>query len=101
MIYGSDILIGIYFTAFIFKGYLMPHTTLKKHEVSMLRSEIEMLISERQSLLKTVGAAARFVENLDSSILPKEACKSAKILSNSLNQLNDETLRDALEKVKA
>ncbi|MCB1935587.1 MAG: hypothetical protein KDF59_06570 [Nitrosomonas sp.] len=79
----------------------MPHTILKEQEVSMLRSEIEMLINERQSLLKTVGAAARFVENLDSSILPKEACKTAKMLSKSLNQLNDETLRDALEKVKA
>jgi len=85
----------------MFKGNIMPHTILKEQEVSMLRSEIEMLISERQSLLKTVGAAARFVACLDSSILPKEACKTAKILSKSLNQLNDETLRDALEKVKA
>lgn len=79
----------------------MSHTILKEQEVSMLRSEIEMLISERQSLLKTVGAAARFVASLDSSILPKEACETAQILSKSLNQLNDETLRDALEKVKA
>ena len=30
-------------------------------EVSMLRSEIEMLMAERKSLLKIVGAAAVFV----------------------------------------
>ena len=79
----------------------MHHTILKEQEVSMLRTEIEMLMRERQSLLNAVGAAARFVASMDGRILPKEACKSAKLLSNSLNQLNDETLRDALEKVKA
>ncbi len=79
----------------------MPHTILKKHEISLLREEIEMLMRERQSLLNTVGAAARFVASLDSSVLSnKEACSTAEILTQSLNQLNDETLRDALEKVK-
>lgn len=78
----------------------MSHTILKKHEVSLLREEIEILMRERQSLLNTVGAAARFVASLDSSMLSKETCSTAKILTKSLNQLNDETLRDALEKVK-
>ncbi|GJL75463.1 hypothetical protein [Nitrosomonas sp.] len=79
----------------------MHHTILKEQEVSMLRSEIEMLMVERQSLLNIVGAAARFIACLDSRKLPKEACETAKILSESLNQLNEDTLQDALEKVKA
>ena len=79
----------------------MPNTTLKEQEVSMLREEIEILMNERQSLLDTTGAAAFFVANLDSTLLPDAACQAAKILSNALNSLPEETLRDALEKVKS
>ncbi len=79
----------------------MHHTILKEQEISMLRTEIEMLMNERQSLLNTVGAAARFIACLNSSQLPKEACETAKKLSESLNQLSEDTLQDALEKVKA
>ena len=78
----------------------MPHT-LKEQEISMLRAEIEMLISERQSLLKTTGAAAVFIANLDSDALPEGSCEAAEMLSNCLNDLTEETLRDALEKVRA
>ena len=78
----------------------MPHTKLKAEEVSMLRAEIEMLMSERQSLLKTTGAAAFFVANLDYSILPDEACEAARMLSRTLNNMPEETLREALEKVE-
>lgn len=79
----------------------MSHTALKEQEVSMLRAEIEMLMNERQSLLNTAGAAAVFVANLDSRILPDDVCEAAEMLSKSINNLSEETLRDALEKVKA
>jgi len=75
----------------------MPHNELKAQEVAMLRAEIEILMSERQSLLKTTGAAAFFVANLDYSLLPDEA---SKMLSNTLNGMPEETLREALEKVE-
>ena len=78
----------------------MPHITMKEQEISMLREEVEILMHERQSLLSTAGAAAVFVGNLDSTLLPNCACQAAKILSSSLNSLSEETLRDALEKVK-
>lgn len=78
----------------------MPHT-LKEQEISMLRAEIEMLMGERQGLLKTVGAAAVFIANLDSDTLPEGAYEAAEMLSNCLNGLSEETLRDALEKVRA
>jgi len=79
----------------------MHHTILKEQEISLLRAEVEMLMIERQSLLNAVGAAARFIACLDSNQLPREACETAKILSKSLNQLSEDTLQDALEKVKA
>lgn len=79
----------------------MHHTFLKEQEVSMLRDEMEILMNERQSLLNTVGSAAIFVASLDCSILPDNMCEAAERLSNALNQLSEETLRDALEKVEA
>lgn len=78
----------------------MPHV-LKEQEISMLRAEIEMLMKERQSLLKTTGAAAVFIANLDSSTLPENAYEAAEMLSNYLNDLSEDTLRDALDTVKA
>jgi len=79
----------------------MPNTILREQEVFMLRGEMEILMNERQCLLDTTGAAAMFVANLDTSLLPDSACQAAKVLSNSLNNLPEETLRDALEKVKS
>jgi len=79
----------------------MPNTVLREQEVSMLRGEMEILMNERQCLLDTTGAAAIFVANLDSTLLPDSACQAAKVLSSSLNKLPEETLRDALEKVKS
>ena len=79
----------------------MIHTRRQEQELSMLRIEIEMLMSERQSLLRTVGAAAVFITNLDDRILTGNMCESVKVLSASLNDLPDETLSDALEKVNS
>jgi hypothetical protein len=74
---------------------------LQEQEVSMLRAEIEILMKERQSLLKATGAAAVFIANLDSGALPEAAYEAAEMLSNCLNDLPEETLRDALGKVRA
>ncbi|PSJ17205.1 hypothetical protein [Nitrosomonas supralitoralis] len=79
----------------------MPNTILRAQEVSMIREEMEILMSERQFLLDATGAAAMFVAKLDSNVLPVSACQAAKILSRSLNNLPEETLQDALEKVKS
>ncbi len=78
----------------------MRHT-LKEQDTSMLLAEIEILMSERQNLLKTTGAAAVFIANLDCSKLPEGTYEAAEMPSNCLNDLSEETLRDALEKVKA
>lgn len=74
---------------------------LNKQETSMLRDELEMLMGERAGLLKIVGAAAVLVANTDGRHLPLEAAEAAEMLSTLVNELSEETLRDALESVHA
>ena len=73
---------------------------LHAQELAMLRSEIEILMNERQSLLRATGAAAVFVANLDSEALPEAAYAVADALAQALNELPEDTLRDALELVR-
>ncbi len=76
-------------------------TNQHEDEVSMLRAEIEMLMGERAGLLRTVGAAAVFVANMDSKSLPEETYTSADVLAHALNALPEESLRDALEIIRS
>ncbi len=78
----------------------MPHT-LHNQEIVMLRAELEMLMKERQTLLKIAGAAAVFVAELNPDDLPEDTYDAAEMLSECLNEVSEETLRDALEVVKA
>lgn len=76
---------------------------MKKDEVSLLREEIELLMTERRQLLQVTGAAAVFVANLDTDALPDESgtIDAAEMLAEQLNELPEETLKDALESVRA
>lgn len=69
-------------------------------EISMLRAELEGLMKERANLLVTVGAAAAFVAVMDSGSLPESAFDAAELLATSLNELDEECLREALELIK-
>lgn len=71
-----------------------------EQEVAMLRAELEMLMAERQALLRSTGAAAVFVAKLDSHSLPESTYAAADILAEALNGLPEETLRDAIELVR-
>lgn len=75
-------------------------TEQNPEDIQMLRTEIEMLMSERQSLLRATGAAAVFVANLDSESLPESTYAVADILAHTLNDLPEDTLRDALELIR-
>lgn len=75
--------------------------TMNKQETDMLSDEVEMLMQERARLLKVVGAAAVFVANADPESFRDEAMDAAEMLSETLNALPEETLRDALESVQA
>ncbi len=70
-------------------------------ENSMLRSEIELLMRERQALLRVAGAAAGLIAELDSHDLPEDTTEAAELLATSVNALNEETLQDALGAVHA
>lgn len=74
---------------------------MNKQEVELLSQEIEMLMNERVRLLKVVGAAAVLVANADASRLQPNAVQAAEMLSELLNALPEETLKDALEAVHA
>jgi hypothetical protein len=77
--------------------------TPSEEDIALLRKEIELLVSERQALLKVAGAAAVLVANLDTELLPQEqdTIDAAEVLAESLNALPDETLKDALDAVQA
>lgn len=74
---------------------------MNKQETELLSQEIEMLMAERAELLRVVGAAAVLVANTDVETLPAGAVNSAELLSEMLNALPEETLKDALEAVQA
>lgn len=69
----------------------------------LLREEVEILMSEREALLRVAGAAAVLVANLDETRLPHEqdTIDAAEVLSESLNALSEDTLGEALEIVQA
>ncbi len=62
----------------------------------MLGEEIEMLMAERARLLRVAGAAAQFVAAMESRSLPERIATEAEILAESVNELPEDTLRDAL-----
>jgi hypothetical protein len=76
---------------------------MKEEEVRLLRNELEMLMNERRHLLQVTGAAAVFVANLDTDTLPddNDTIDAAEMLAEQLNRLSEETLKDALESVRA
>ena len=78
----------------------MSHPSLDQ-ESAMLRSELELLMKEREVLLRVTGAAAVFVAELRTETLPEETYQAAELLAEYLNAASEETIRDALEAVKA
>ena len=73
----------------------------RDQEIVMLRRELELFMSERQTLLRAVGATAALIACLDSKHLPVGAVVSADLVATSINALSEETLQDALNAVRA
>jgi hypothetical protein len=69
-------------------------------EVEMLRSEIEMLMADREKLLRVAGTAAKFVEKVNIARLPVSAIPLAEAVASSVNALSEDSLREALLAVK-
>jgi len=70
-------------------------------ENSMLRTELELLMKERETLLVIAGAAAGLIAELNSSDLPIRTVEAADLLATNVNQLSEESLQDALTAVNA
>lgn len=73
----------------------------RDQEIALLRGELEMLMSERQAILRIVGASAALIACLDSKRLPVGAIEAADVVATSINCLSEETLQDALSAVNA
>jgi len=69
-------------------------------EVEMLRSEIEILMTDREKLLRVAGAAAKFVEKVNIARLPVSAIPLAEAIAANVNALSEDSLREALLAVK-
>lgn len=74
---------------------------MNKQEVELLSKEVELLMAERARLLRVVGAAAVLVANVDARQMQPKAIEPAEKISEYLNALPEETLKDALEAVNA
>ena len=77
------------------------HNTINAQEVPLLRTELELLMKERQALLKVTGAAASLIAELNSGDLPATSVEAADLLAESVNALPEETLQDALNAINA
>ncbi len=73
----------------------------KDEQIALLSEELEILMQERQFLLRAVGASAVLIASLDSKHLPVGAIEAADVLATTLNCLSEETLQDALSAVHA
>lgn len=69
-------------------------------EAEMLRGEVEMLMAEREKLLRLAGATAKFVEKVDIARLPVSVIPLAEAIASGVNALSEDTLREALLTVK-
>ncbi len=73
----------------------------KEHPaIEMLRSEIELMVSDREALLRIAGAAAKFVEKVNITKLPVSAIPLAEALASSVNALTEDSLKEALNAIK-
>ncbi len=69
-------------------------------EAEMLRGEVEMLMADREKLLRLAGASAKFVEKVNIARLPVSVIPLAEAIASSVNALSEDTLREALLTVK-
>lgn len=66
-------------------------------ELSMLRSEVDLLVEEDTQLMKIAGAAALFVSQLQGASLPDGALNAASTLAKLISEIPDDTMCEALD----
>lgn len=73
----------------------------QSEENEMLRTELELLMKERENLLVIAGVAAGLIAELNSQDLPLRTVEAADLLATTINQMPEESLQDALNAVRA
>lgn len=84
------------------KQKLETRTTAKRRRTgakTWVGTEIELIIRERERLLRTAGAAATLFSALSIRDFPREAREPMRRLGVMLGSLPDETLTDAIEQL--
>lgn len=71
-----------------------------KDDIQLLRAEVELLMAERERLLRAVGSAAVLYARLDPKALPERALPAAEVLTESLNGVGEDLLQEAIELVE-
>lgn len=82
------------------KGRQRGAATGKGRRVShqrFLAAEVELIIRERERLLRTAGAAAALFTRLNIRDFPRDAREQLRRLGAVLDALPEETLTDAME----
>lgn len=69
----------------------------QQNKLSMLRSEVEMLLEEDTRLMKVAGAAALFVSQLQGAALPQGALDAASTLATLVSGIPDDIMCEALD----
>ena len=59
----------------------------RDQEIALLRREIELMMGERQALLRVAGSAAVLIASLDSKRLPVGAVEAADLVATHINHL--------------
>ena len=70
------------------------------NQLSMLRTEIEMLADDETYLKKIAGAAVLFISHLEYGALPEESIIWASTLNNLINEMPDDLMTDVLQQAR-
>ena len=60
----------------------------REQEIALLRNELEMLMNERQAILRVVGSATALIASLDSKRLPVGAVEAADVVATSIKEIH-------------
>ncbi len=70
-------------------------------EISMLRTELEMMLEKDARLKRIVGAAAMLVSKMEGEVLPKATVIAGLSLARLLDEMPDDAMCEALQLYQA
>lgn len=84
------------------KGSNESHfVAFKETNISMLRTELELMLEEDTHLKKIAGAAALLISRLEGEVLPKAAVIAGLALARLIDEVPDDVMCEALQLYRA